>query len=893
MCHIRDFKVHPFNEWSDHALLSINIICVNQDGEIEGGNGMTHVKWNAELKDEFRRRIIGQLPVFNRVVSDIHSSEYKTIDTCINRFSTLITDIAEPLFAFTTRSSNRKYIYTDENNLGKKNDWFDNDCRKAQAEYLASRNNFTRCKNTINRIEMCDKKKFYKQLVKRKKRLYEKKKCSELTNLRHAQPKSFWQMFSKKKVAVSQIINVSEFFDYFSKLQDELVTPGVREANQFCENFDLNLDEYEWPELNSGISADEVYKVVRSLKTNKACAQDRLLNEYFIESIDILCPYMVDIFNAILDSGYFPELWTKGVIVPLHKKNDLSNVSNYRGITLVSCFSKIFTGIINNRVTKWIESNEMLSDAQCGFRSGRSTVDAIFILKSIVDIVLNDKKKLFCCFVDLKKAFDSINLNNLCYKIYHKGLNGKLFRIIKNMYTTVKACVKGCNSYSDYFECAVGLKQGEVISPVLFSLFIDDLELFLQDDPNCGIEINELLMIVLLFADDMVILGNSQSDLQCRLNLLKEYCDKWGLQVNSEKNKVMVFRKRINSNITYHWTYGNVELEVVNCFNYLGTVFNYNGSFSVNQETLAGKGLKALNVLLNKLRSLFIKSSVQCKLFDAFVGSTMNYAAEVTGFGKCKEIERVHLKFCKNLLKVKQSTCSLAVYSELGRFPLFVNRYTRVIKYWAKVIQTDNFIIQRLYTEMLKQCLCGQQNWLINVKFLLDSYGFSHVFSNPHSINLETFHIIFKERVIDVFKQTWFNGVKSKSSLNLFLRFKNDIQFEKYLDILPINKRAALSRLRLSSHKLLIETGRYSNRRLERNERKCTFCDMNDLEDEYHFVLVCPLYADLRQKYIKKYFYKKRSVHKFIELMSTKNNSILKNLSKFVLEAFKCRSSLN
>ena len=80
------------------------------------------------------------------------------------------------------------------------------------------------------------------------------------------------------------------------------------------------MDEYEWPELNSDISADEVYKVVRSLKTNKSCAQDGLLNEYFIESIDILCPYMVDIFNAILDSGYFPELWTKGVIVPLHKK---------------------------------------------------------------------------------------------------------------------------------------------------------------------------------------------------------------------------------------------------------------------------------------------------------------------------------------------------------------------------------------------------------------------------------------------------------------------------------------------------------------------------------------------------------------------------------------------
>ena len=123
----------------------------------------------------------------------------------------------------------------------------------------------------------------------------------------------------------------------------------------------------------------------------------------------------------------------------------------------------------------------------------------------------------------------------------------------------------------------------------------------------------------------------------------------------------------------------------------------------------------------------------------------MNYATEVTESGKCKEIERMHLKFCKNSLKVKQSTCSLAVYSELGRFPLFVNRYTRAIKYWAKVIQTDNFIIQRLYTEMLKRCLCGKQNWLINVKFLLDSYGFS-MFSVTHIVSILKHFTLFLKK---------------------------------------------------------------------------------------------------------------------------------------------------
>ena len=104
-----------------------------------------------------------------------------------------------------------------------------------------------------------------------------------------------------------------------------------------------------------------------------------------------------------------------------------------------------------------------------------------------------------------------------------------MLRIFKDMYNQVKTCVRACNSYSDFFECAVGLKQGEVISPLFFSLFIDDLELFLQDDPNCGLNLDNITFILMLFADDMVILGITISDLQHCLDLLHTYCTRWGL----------------------------------------------------------------------------------------------------------------------------------------------------------------------------------------------------------------------------------------------------------------------------------------------------------------------------------------------------------------------------
>ena len=175
------------------------------------------------------------------------------------------------------------------------------------------------------------------------------------------------------------------------------------------------------------------------------------MNEYFIETYDIWCDNLVILFNAIFDSGEFPEQWLEGVIIPIHKKKDKYDVNNYRGITLLSCFSKIFTGVLDNKIMKWAEDNDILSDAQFGFRKNRSTVDAIFVLYVIMNKMLNKKRRLYCNFVDLKTAFDYIYRNALRYKLYKIVVNLKMVKSVKNVYSNLKSCKRHCNNFSDFF----------------------------------------------------------------------------------------------------------------------------------------------------------------------------------------------------------------------------------------------------------------------------------------------------------------------------------------------------------------------------------------------------------------------------------------------------------
>ena len=180
-------------------------------------------------------------------------------------------------------------------------------------------------------------------------------------------------------------------------------------------------------------------------------------------------------------------------------------------------------------------------------------------------------------------------------------------------------------------------------------------------------------------------MSETREGLQMSLIQLEEYCLKWNLYVNVEKTKIMIHRKGGVLDKLDKWFYAGNEIEIVNSFNYLGVVYSRGGSFNNTTKTTADKGLRASMSLFNITKGLEIPVSIMHNLFDTYVLSVLNYGCEIWGYIKAENVERVHRKFCKRLLGVKNSTNNLAVYSELGRFPLYIKRHTRIIKYWLQL----------------------------------------------------------------------------------------------------------------------------------------------------------------------------------------------------------------
>ena len=650
-------------------------------------------------------------------------------------------------------------------------------------------------------------------------------------------------------------------------------------------DLESSIEEDQDHDLNKPISKEEIERAINKLKCGKAPGIDGVTAEMLKAGDKIVLDFFEKLFNQIFNEGIYPTEWAKAIVVPIFKKGDRDNADNYRGVSLISILCKCYTSILNARLYLWLEDTHTIVENQAGFRKNHSTVDHIFTLYSVAQKCLNSgKRKLYVAFVDFKKAFDSVQHNKLLEAVYKTGVKGKFFCALRAMYDSLLSCVRINNQCTDFFHCPTGVRQGCVLSPTLFSLFINNLAQYIDESGVHGIQLlpNMTELFILLFADDVALLSNTPTGLQSQLNSLKTCCDRLKLKVNKEKTKIMVFRKGGYLAQCEKWVYDGEPVEVVNSYTYLGFTFTTMLSCELGTASFVTKGKKAVHLLSRAyLKCKEMSQSTFFKIFDAKVQSILLYSSEVWGLHRLDNIEKVHLLACKRYLGVPLKTPNKLVYGELGRYPLFINTTVRAVKYWLHLSQMEaDRLPKQCYQMLLSLDGRGKKCWITNIKEILSSSGFQFVWINQGVGNEQNFLNVFKQRLIDMFMQDWSSTLRDGNRYELYRTFKDIFSKEAYLaNIDIVCFRIAFSHIRLGVLPINCNMYRYSE---NPSDKQC-ICGSQE-ENEHHFLYVCPVYDDLRLKFLKDFLNLPLS-----RLLDGNSKHMSRHVGKFVFHAIRRR----
>ena len=590
-------------------------------------------------------------------------------------------------------------------------------------------------------------------------------------------------------------------------------------------------------------------------KLHKACGSDQLFAEVFRNAgtIDILYSF----FSVYFEYSTIPDRWQEGIINPIYKNGDKFNPQNYRGITLQNVSCKMYTDILNKRLMAWLEAENLLCDEQNGFRPKRSCLDHIYVLNSIISTSIANKKEVYGCFVDFRKAFDRVNRDCLWYKLLLAGVKGKMYFAIKSLYENVKCCVKIGQGgiFTDSFSASQGLKQGCKISPTLFCLYINELASKLNQLRK-GITVGDQHVPLLMYADDIVLLANSDVDLQAQLDCLNSWCYKWRLELNQEKTKVVHFRKKSAVVTDFDFLCGNIGIKKAENYKYLGLWFNEHMDMTYAAREIAKSATRALGSLIVKFKELG-GISYDCfqKMYESSVEPILLYGAGVWGTREYKIINTVQNKACRFLLGVQKTAANLATRGDLGWTSLLCKQRLEVVRLWTRLkIMHDTRLTAKVFKYNYRQAVVfRKKNWEFKVQNMFNGINLGFLVDVNEEINVRRIIEQCKTILFEGDEESWYHKLwddvnhENGNKLRTYRSFKYNLQVENYVKInLPWFKKRYFAMLRAGCLPLEIEKGRQQKPKVPVEARKCKLCMQNCIEDEFHFIMNCSLYADLR-----------------------------------------------
>ncbi|XP_015509342.2 uncharacterized protein LOC107216614 [Neodiprion lecontei] len=758
------------------------------------------LRWNSPVQDSYT----------NAMLLSQHlgiSFETSTTDSLHTNLVSAIIEASKEAGMLTQNTQNTVQLITHK-------PWFDKDCRDAKKKLHQTLRLARAAKFNLSETEeYLNQKKRYKELISTKLNSYRLTVVQRFADISNTT--QFWRTYNSfKKHSHSPSLPLATWSEFYKNV----FPPRIIDNTTYFGVSD--------PILDTSITYDEIRRSINGMKNGKAPGPDAITGEFIKNLPSNWLLYIQSMFNKILDTVHIPSDWAQVAMFMLFKKGDQSDPGNYRGLAMINVLTKVFTTILKNRLIKWIDLTGALPEEQAGFTAKKGCIDNIFSLLAALQIGLRNKKsRLYGLFVDFRRAFDSVPHSALWRKLFLLGVSPKMIRILKCLYDQAELRVRSEGRLSGAFEVTEGVLQGEILSPILFILYLHDIVDFFRSKGAQGIQINNVYdLIMLLYADDLVILARTFSTLRKSLSILEEYCACNKLTVNMDKTKIIHFRKggpRERRSLFYNGQPIEWAVEYV----YLGVPFTSSTLGLSAAKSASQKVHSAAGAALSTLASIKAESwHGITKIYEAIVASTLLYASHIWGLHYLDTLEKSQLSFYKRLLLFPSGTPSAPLKHELNSSYVKTGVLRLALGWIARILEMDEHRIPKICFSRLvilanSLSTDPSYNWILQIKQL----------AGTRSLDLA--------------------AITEKTPCQVAIPRHLNSPIASYLKENPVHMARVLAQARLANNHYFS----FSFKRMYYGinpQLLCSICNLQENENLAHIFLRCPVYRPYREHFI-------------------------------------------